>query len=146
AALVANNYLAAVGNTKGSLIQVNLTANTDLHSVDDFKRIVIRQQNHSLIRLEDVADVTLGSEDYDTQVHLSGQTAVFMGIYPLPNANVIDVVERVRIEINAVRKDLPSGISVGVGYDASAYVRNAIHECTHTLVDTLLITVVVILL
>jgi multidrug efflux pump len=146
AALAANNYLAAVGNTKGSLLQVNLIANTDLHTVDEFKRIVIRQQNRSLIRLEDVADVELGSEDYDTQVHLSGQTAVFMGVYPLPDANVIDEVANVRTAIDAMKKDLPSGLNVGVGYDSSAYVNNAIHEVSHTLVDTLLIVVVVIFL
>ncbi|HXB01969.1 MAG TPA: efflux RND transporter permease subunit [Opitutaceae bacterium] len=146
AALAANNYLAAVGNTKGSLLQVNLIANTDLHTVDEFKRIVIRQQNRSLIRLEDVADVELGSEDYDTQVHLSGQTAVFMGVYPLPDANVIDEVANVRTAIDSMKKDLPTGLNVGVGYDSSAYVNNAIHEVTHTLVDTLLIVVVVIFL
>ena len=66
AALAANNYLAAVGQTKGSLIQVNLTANTDLRSVDDFKNLVIRQQNDAIVRLQDVADIVLGAEDYDT--------------------------------------------------------------------------------
>src|SRR5512142_2796704 len=95
AALAANNFLAAVGSTKGSLVQVNLTANTDLHSVDEFKRLVVRQQNDTNVRLQDVADVVLGAEDYDTQVRYSGQTAVFMGIYPLPNANTIEVVQRV---------------------------------------------------
>jgi multidrug efflux pump len=146
AALAANNYLAAVGQTKGSLIQIDLTANTDLHSIDDFEHLVIRHQNNTIIRLADVADVTLGSEDYDTNVHLSGETAVFMGVYPLPNANVIDVVQRVRAELVSLKKDLPSGLTVGIGYDASDYVRNAIHEVTHTLIDTLLIVVVVIFL
>ncbi len=146
AALAANNYLAAVGQTKGALIQVNLTTNTDLHTVDEFKNLVLRRSGNSIIRLKDVADVELGSEDYDSEVHLSGQTAVFMGVYPLPNANVIDVVQRVRTEVDNIKRDVPSGLVVGVGYDASAYVRDAIHEVTHTLVDTLLIVVAVIFL
>ena len=146
AALAANNYLAAVGATKGSLVQVNLTANTDLHSVDEFKRLVIREQNDTIVRLEDIAEVALGSEDYDTEVHLSGQTAVFMGIFPLPNANTIDVVKRVRAELDAIKKDLPSGLEAKIGYDASEYIANAIEEVTHTLFDTLLIVVVVIFL
>jgi multidrug efflux pump len=146
AALAANNYLAAVGSTKGSLVQVNLTANTDLHSVDEFKRLVVRQQNDTTVRLADVADVVLGAEDYDTQVRYSGQTAVFMGIYPLPNANTIDVVQRVRVELDAVKRDLPSGLEAGVGYDASEYISKAIHDVTETLVDTLLIVIVVIFL
>ena len=94
-ALAANNFLAAVGQTKGALVQVNLTANTDLRSVPEFKRLVIREQDGAIVRLEDIAEVVLGAEDYDTDVRFSGQTAVFMGIWPLPNANSIDVIERV---------------------------------------------------
>ncbi|WP_044891894.1 efflux RND transporter permease subunit [Opitutus terrae] len=145
-ALAANNYLAAVGSTKGSLVQVNLTANTDLHSVEEFKRLVVRQYNDTTVRLEDVADVVLGAEDYDTEVRYSGQTAVFMGIFPLPNANTIDVVKRVRTELDAIKRDLPSGLEARIGYDASEYISNAISEVTHTLLDTLLIVVVVIFL
>jgi multidrug efflux pump len=146
AALAANNYLAAVGNTKGTFVQVNLTANTDLHSVDDFKKLVVRQQNDTIVRLEDVAEVVLGAEDYDTEVRYSGQTAVFMGIYPLPNANTIDVVKRVRVELESIQKNLPNGLEARIGYDASEYIENAIHEVEHTLVDTLLIVVAVIYL
>ena len=110
AALAANNYLAAVGSTKGALVQVNLTANTDLHSVDEFKHLVVRQVNDTTVRLEDVADVELGAEDYDTRVRLTGQTAVFMGIFPLPNANTIDVVKRARVELDAIKRDMPAGL------------------------------------
>ena len=108
AALAANNYLAAVGSTKGALVQVNLTANTDLHTVEEFKQLVIRQQNDTIVRLQDVADVELGAEDYDTEVRFNGQTAVFMGIFPLPNANTIDVVKRVRAELEEI-KQRPAG-------------------------------------
>ena len=146
AALAANNYLAAVGSTKGALVQVNLTADTDLHSVGEFKRLVIRQQNDTTVRLEDIADVALGSEDYDTEVHMTGQTAVFVGIYPLPNANTIDVVQRVRTELDAIRKGLPNGLSAQIGYDASEYISDAIHEVFHTLIDTLVIVMIVIFL
>ncbi|MGK0296939.1 MAG: multidrug efflux pump [Gammaproteobacteria bacterium] len=145
-ALAANNYLAAVGSTKGAFVQVNLTVNTDLHSVDDFKKLVIRQENDTLIRLEDVADVELGAEDYDTEVSFNGQTAVFMGIFPLSNANTIDVIERVRIELDAVKRNLPMGLEASVGYDASEYISDAINEVVGTLIDTLLIVIIVIFL
>src|SRR3712207_5081421 len=90
-ALAENNYLAAPGRTKGSLIQVNLTANTDLHTVEDFKNLVVREENGALVRLGDIADVVLGAEDYDAEVRFSGQRAVFMGIFVLPNANSIEI-------------------------------------------------------
>src|SRR5512137_1519657 len=135
-ALAANNFLAAVGSTKGSLVQVNLTANTDLRSVADFKRLVIREQGGAVVRLEDIGEVALGAEDYDTEVRFSGQTAVFMGIWPLPNANSLDVINRVRVEMDAIQKQLPSGMQARIAYDATAYIKDAIHEVVSTLTDT----------
>ncbi|ODB93627.1 acriflavine resistance protein B [Candidatus Thiodiazotropha endoloripes] len=145
-ALAANNFLAAIGTTKGSLVQVNMTANTDLHSVEEFEQLIILQSGDSIVRLQDIADVTLGAEDYDTSVRYTGQTAVFMGIFPLPSANTIDVIKLVRVEIDAIAKDLPSGLEVNIGYDASEYIANAITEVTKTLGDTLLIVIAVIFL
>jgi multidrug efflux pump len=145
-ALSRNNYLSAVGNTKGSLLQVNLTANTDLHTADDFKNLVVRQDKGNLIRLSDIADVVLGAEDYNTEVRFSGQKAVFMGIWVLPNANSIDVIKRVRTEMEQIRKELPTGMTGEIAYDATAYINDAIHEVVKTLIDTLLIVMVVIFL
>ena len=145
-ALAANNFLAALGRSKGSLIQVNLSANTNLNTVDEFKHLVVREQNGAMVRLADIAEVVLGAEDYDAEVHFSGQTAVFMGIWPLPNANSIDVIKRVRTEMEAIQRDLPSGMQARVAYDATNYIINAIHEVLKTLGDTLLIVVVVIFL
>ncbi|MGD8369580.1 MAG: efflux RND transporter permease subunit [Desulfobacterales bacterium] len=145
-ALAANNFLAAVGQTKGALVQVNLTANTDLTSVAEFKRLVIRERDGAVVRLEDIADVVLGAEDYDTEVRFSGQTAVFMGIWPLPNANAIDVIKRVRTEMASIQRDLPVGLEGRIAYDATDYINNAIHEVVKTLSETLLIVVVIIFL
>jgi len=145
-ALSSNNFLSALGQTKGSLIQVNLTANTDLKSVEEFKRLVIRQQDGATVRIEDIAEVVLGAEDYDTEVRFSGQTAVFMGIWPLPNANSLDVIKRVRIEMAAIQKGLPSGMAARIAYDATEYIDSAINEVLETLGETLLIVVVIIFL
>ena len=145
-ALAANNFLAALGRSKGSLIQVNLTANTNLRTMDEFKSLAVREQNGAIVRLEEIADVVLGAEDYDAEVHFSGQTAVFMGIWPLPNANSIDVIRRVTTEMAAIQKDLPGGMQARVAYDATNYINNAIREVLKTLGDTLLIVVIVIFL
>jgi multidrug efflux pump len=145
-ALAANNFIAAVGQTKGSLVQVNLTANTDLTSVAEFRRLVVRQRGGALVRLEDIADVVLGSEDYDTEVRFSGQTAVFMGVWPLPNANSLDVIKAVRKEMAAIQAELPSGLDGRIAYDATAYIDNAIREVTYTLVLTLVIVALIIFL
>jgi multidrug efflux pump len=145
-ALAANNYLSAVGQTKGSLIQVNLTANTDLRSRQEFQRLVVREQDGALVRLEDIAEVVLGAEDYDTEVRFSGQTAVFMGIFVLPNANAVDVIARVQQEMDSLQRDLPSGIEARVAYDGTEYINDAVREVVKTLGETLLIIVIVIFL
>jgi multidrug efflux pump len=144
--LAANNFLSALGRTKGSLIQVNLTANTDLRSVDEFRRLVVREAGGAIVRLADIADVVLGAEDYDAEVRFSGQTAVFMGIWPLPNANSLDVITRMRGEMESIQEGLPAGLEARVAYDATDYIRNAIREVLKTLGDTLLIVMVVIFL
>jgi len=145
-ALAANNFLAALGSSKGAFIRVNLTADTNLSTVDEFRRLVVREANGTIVRLSDIGDVQLGAEDYDSEVHFSGQTAVFMGIWPLPNANSLDVITRVRTEMDSIQHDLPTGLKARIAYDATNYISNAIHEVLKTLGDTLLIVMVVIFL
>ena len=145
-ALAENNYLAAPGRTKGAFVQVNLTANTDLHTVEDFKNLVVREEKGTLIRLGDLADVVLGAEDYDTEVRFSGERAVFMGIFVLPNANSIDVVKRIRAEMDQIKNDLPTGMKGMIAYDGTAYINSAIKDVYKTLSETLLIVCVVIFL
>ena len=145
-ALSKNNYLSALGATKGSAVSVNLVANTDLRSADEFKQMVIKQENGVVVRLGEIADVNLGAENYDSDVRFNGETATFMGIYVLPTANALDVIHRVRETFPGIQAQLPQGMKMGVPYDATAYIQDAINEVLHTLTETLLIVVVVIFL
>jgi multidrug efflux pump len=123
-----------------------LRADTDLKSVYEFKRLVVRHNAEGTIRLEDVADVVLGAEDYNTEVNYSGDTAVFMGVWVAPNANSLEVIRNVTKEMEKIQADLPSGLKGAVAYDATKYIESAIHEVIKTLTETLLIIVVVIFL
>jgi multidrug efflux pump len=145
-ALATNNYLSAVGQTKGALVQVNLTADTDLHSVEEFKRLVIREYKGALVRLEDVADVVLGADTYEQDVRMSGKKATFMGVWVLPNANSLDVIATVRKEMEIIRAELPTGMDAQVAFDSTKYIDNAVHEVVSTLTETVAIVVVVIFL
>ena len=145
-ALAANNYLSAVGQTKGALVQVNLTAGTDVQSVEGFRQLVIKRDGDTLVRLKDVAEVVLGAETYDQDVRLSGKRAVFMGVWVLPNANSLDVISRVRTEIETLQKELPTGMTAQVAFDSTKYIDSAIHEVVSTLLETILIVIVVIFL
>ncbi len=145
-ALAGNNYLSAVGQTKGALVTVNLTANTDLRTPEEFRELVLRESGGAVVRLKDVADVVLGAEDYDSEVRFSGEKAVFMGIWVLPNANALDVIREVRKELEEIKAELPAGMEAGIGYDSTVYINDAIGEVVKTLAETLLIVVVVIFL
>jgi multidrug efflux pump len=145
-ALSRNNYLSALGSTKGSMVSVNLIANTDLRTPDEFRQMVVKQQNGVVVRLGEIADVVLGAENYDQDVRFNGETATFMGIWVLPTANSLEVIRTVRQALPAIQAQLPTGMKLGVPYDSTEYIQDAINEVLHTLVETLLIVVVVIFL
>jgi multidrug efflux pump len=145
-ALSRNNYLAALGRTKGTMTSVNLVANTDLKTPDEFRRLVVKEAGGSIVRLGDVADVVLGAEDYDTDVRFNGEKATFMGIWVLPTANALDVIQRVREAMKDVQAQLPVGMTAGIPYDSTIYIQESIQEVLKTLTETLLIVVLVIFL
>jgi len=145
-ALARNNYLSALGRTKGSMVSVNLVANTDLKTPDEFRQLVVKEEKGVVVRLGDVADVVLGAENYEEDVRFNGQTAVFMGVWVLPTANSLDVIGRVRGEIPLIQSQMPAGMHAGIPYDATAYIEDAIGEVLTTLSETLLIVIVVIFL
>jgi multidrug efflux pump len=144
--LVRNNYLSALGKTKGSMVSVNLIANTDLRTPEEFRQLVVKEENGVVVRLGEVADVVLGSENYEEDVRFNGQTATFMGIWVLPTANTLDVIKTLRDALPAIQAQLPAGMTVGVPYDSTEYIQDAIDEVLTTLTETLLIVVVVLFL
>jgi len=145
-ALANNNYLSALGRTKGSMVSVNLVANTDLRTAEDFRQLVVKQDKGTIVHLGEIADVVLGAETYDEDVRFNGEAATFMGIWVLPTANSLDVIKQVRDVIPQIREQLPAGMKVGIPYDSTAYIQDAIKEVLSTLTETLLIVVVVIFL
>src|SRR2546427_7513999 len=145
-ALARNNYLSALGSTKGSMVSVNLVANTDLRTPEEFRQLVVKEENGVVVRLGEIADVVLGAENYDQDVRFNGETATFMGIWVLPTANSLEVIRNVRAALPGIKAQLPAGMKLGVPYDATAYIQDAINEVLHTLTETLLIVVVVIFL
>ncbi|MDP4609715.1 MAG: efflux RND transporter permease subunit [Opitutales bacterium] len=145
-ALASNNYLSAVGQTKGNLVTVNLTTNTDLNTVEDFEQLAILNQGDTIVRIKDIATVELGGEDYNAEVRFSGKKAVFMGMFVLPNANTVDVISDVRTELEAIKKELPVGVIADMAYDSTVYIEQSISEVVKTLMETLAIVMFVIFL
>ncbi len=145
-ALARNNYLSALGRTKGSMVSVNLIANTDLRTPEEFRQLVVKEHDGVVVRLGDVADVVLGAENYDEDVRFNGETAVFMGVWVLPTANSLDVIDSVRAAMPGIQAQLPVGMKAGIPYDSTEYIKDAIREVLTTLSETLLIVIAVIFL
>jgi len=144
AALARNNYLAALGSSKGQMVSVELNAATSLHSVDEFKQLAIREQNGAIVRLEDIANVVLGAEDYNLTTAFDGEKSVFIGVKVAPDANVLEVVERVRNAFPAIVAQMPNGLTGKVVYDGTKFIESSIDEVIKTLVEALLIVAFVV--
>jgi len=144
--LASQNYLSAVGQTKGSMISVNLTAKTDLHTAEEFRQMVIHEQDGRVVRLGDIADVVLGAEDYSTGLTFNGLVATGMSISVLPTANSIDVIKRVHAMWPDLVSQFPTGLQGNIIYDATAFINDSISEVIHTLLEAMLIVVLVIYL
>ncbi len=144
AALAANDYISAVGNTKGQMIQITLTSTTNLHSLAEFRDLIIKPVNGANIRLSDVAQVILGADDYESQVKADGKTGVFIGIQIAPTANLLSVIKAVRATIPGIQAQLPQGLDGRVVYDSTVFVNASIHEVAVTLIEALVIVMLVI--
>ncbi len=143
-ALSANNYLAATGNAKGQMVQINLSANTDLKSLAGFRNMVVKSVNGQVVRLDDVANVTLGSDDYNTSVAFDGKSSVFIGIQVAPGANLLSVVARVRKAFPDIQSQLPAGLQGQIVYDSTKFVTSSIDEVVKTLFEAILIVTAVV--
>ncbi|MCD6039861.1 MAG: bepE 1 [Gammaproteobacteria bacterium] len=144
--LASNDFISAVGRTKGDMFTVDLTADTGLHTVDEFRNLVLKSQNGAIVRLGDVSRISLGSQNYDSAVQFDGQPSVYVGIKIAPSANLLTVIENVKKMFPDIQQQLPEGLSAKIVYDASAFVNSSIHEVVHSLVEALLIVTAVIFL
>ncbi|MGY1410553.1 efflux RND transporter permease subunit [Luteimonas sp. A611] len=146
-ALQSNNVLSAVGSTKGQMVAIDMTARTDLRNADEFRQLVIREEGGAIVRLGDVADVALGSENYGTSVRINGEAATFMGIFVSPDANSLDVIGEVReLWHGEIVPQLPEGVVATIPYDSTEAIQDAINEVVSTIIEAVIIVIVVIYL
>jgi multidrug efflux pump len=143
-ALSGNDYIAGLGSTKGQMVQVNLTAATSLHSLDEFRNLVVKQVNGANVKLRDVATVTLGSDDYESSVSFNGKQAVYVGIQVAPSANLLEVIKGIKAIFPQVREALPSGLMSEIVYDSTEFVNSSIDEVLYTLIEALAIVTAVV--
>ncbi|MGL6160050.1 efflux RND transporter permease subunit [Microbulbifer sp.] len=146
-ALVRNNVLAAVGATKGMRVAIDIRADTDISSAEDFRKLVVRADGDQLVQLGDVAEVELGAESYDTSVTFNGSSATFIGVRVAPDANALEVIKQVREKLEGeIFPQLPEGMIGEIPYDSTEYIQDSINEVVKTIVEAVLIVILVIYL
>jgi multidrug efflux pump len=144
--LAENNFISAIGTTKGQDVRVSLTAGTDLHSVEEFRNLVVKRAGDQLVRLQDVGNVMLGAENYDLTGSFDGRKAIAIAIFVAPDANLLEVTKAVREIFPDIQSQLPSVLKGLIVFDATMFVDSSIREVIKTLVEALIIVTIVIFL
>src|SRR3954468_18322087 len=146
AAIRANNFQAAAGQTKGYFIVSNVTANTDLQNVEQFKRMTIKAKDGGFVRMQDIATVELATQSTDASVAFSGERAIFIGVQATPQGNPLTLVKGVRALFPELERNLPPSMKMKVAYDSTKFIQSSIDEVEKTLAEAIIIVVVVIFL
>ena len=143
-ALQQNDFISGLGTTKGQMVQISLTASTNLHTAQEFENLVLKQANGAIVRLKDVANVMLGADDYESQVGFDGRQAVYVGIQTAPAANLLDVISGVRKVFPDIQAQLPRGLTGAIVYNSTDFVNSSIREVVRSLIEALVIVTLVV--
>jgi multidrug efflux pump len=146
AAIAANNFQAAAGQSKGYFIVSNVTTNTDLQNVGQFKRMIVKSKDGGFVRMEDVATVELAAQSTDASVAFSGERAIFIGVDATPLGNPLNIVKGVRGLFPELERNLPPSMKMKVAYDSTSFIQSSIDEVEHTLGEAVIIVIIVIFL
>ena len=140
--------LGTIGDTSVATqnkFQYTLVSKTRLDSSKDFEKIVIRENDDgSKILLKDIAHVELGAESYIWSAKLNNKDAALLGIYQLPNANALDVAQKVDAKLKELQKRFPKEIKVAPTYDTTKFVTVSIKEVIITLIEALILVLLVV--
>ncbi|MHB1222247.1 MAG: efflux RND transporter permease subunit, partial [Gammaproteobacteria bacterium] len=138
------NFQTAAGQTKGNLVLFNISAKTSLESPEQFKQILIKGENNTLVRLQDIATVELGSESYQSSVKFNGLNGVFVAIKASPTANPLTVIDDVKTLLPQIAINYPPSMESKIVYDSTEYIRSSIHEVIHSIFEATIIVILVI--
>jgi len=140
------NFLSAPGSTKNEYYAYSIEAKTTLQTAEAFGQLPIRGDGDSVVRLKDVATTELAAASTNTRVQFNGRDGVFLGIFPTPEANPLDVAAGVRTELASIQADIPEGMQITLLYDSTQAISASIDEVLKTIGEAAGIVVLVILL
>ncbi|MBM3107438.1 MexW/MexI family multidrug efflux RND transporter permease subunit [Pseudomonas sp. V1] len=139
-----NNYQATPGQVRGQYVLADISIDTDMTSVEEFRDLIIRNDGTDLVRLRDVGTVELNAAATQTSATMDGKPAVHLGLFPTPSGNPLVIVDGIRELLPQIEKTLPPGVTVALAYETARFIEASIHEVIRTLLEAMLIVVVVI--
>ena len=145
-AINSSNFLAAPGKTRNEYVAYSITMESTLQTPEAFGALPVRATGDEVVRLRDIANVELAAESTDTIVTFNGQPGTFIGIFPSPSANPLDMASAVLAELPAIQASLPDGMMITLMYDATEQISASIREVFITISEAVVIVVLVILL
>ncbi len=132
---------------EGLDITIPISTKGRLSTVSQFEEIVLRADaDGSLIRLRDVARISLEAQSYNTESGINGGNAAVLGIYMLPGANAMEVAENVKKAMDEISKNFPEGLKYEIPFDMTTYISESIHEVYKTLFEALVLVIFVVFL
>ncbi|WP_435657980.1 efflux RND transporter permease subunit [Brucella pituitosa] len=145
AAINASNFLSAPGTTKNQYVSSSITLESTLQTPEAFGAMPIKTSGDEVVRLRDVAKIELAAKSTDTIVAFNGSAGTFLGVYPTPAANPIDMANAVRKELPSIQASLPEGMTLDLVYDATEQISSSIKEVFSTIGEAVAIVILVII-
>jgi multidrug efflux pump len=145
-ALRSNNIISTLGRTESDKQRVDLLTDTNLRTVEDFNRLVVRDDGDRQLLLGNVATIESGEEEGAEIARLNLDDAVYISLWPLPGSNEIKIADRMYEVIDQANALMPEGLKINIGYDATIYMRDALREIFITLIETVLLVGLVVVL
>jgi hydrophobe/amphiphile efflux-1 (HAE1) family protein len=145
-ALAQENVELPGGNLAGKATELIVKTYGRLVTEDDFNNMIIKQTNEQLIRFSDIGTAVLGPEIVEVAVHLNGTDGISLALIPLPGANSIEIANEFYKRFNQIKKDLPPGLMLYVGYDKSKFVRQSVNDVLETLAIAISLVILIVFL
>ena len=132
---------------QGLDVTIPITTQGRLSTVSQFEEIVVRANaDGSIIRLRDVARISLEAQSYNTESAINKENAAVLAIYMLPGANAMEVAKSVKEAMEEISKNFPEGMSYEIPFDMTTYISESIHEVYKTLFEALILVIIVVYL
>lgn len=145
-ALLSQNIELPTGRIEGTNVELSVRTVGRLSTEEEFNRLVVKEDNDRLVRLEDIGYAKLGPENERTSLKRDGLPMVGNAIVPQPNSNHIEIADEFYRRLEQIKKDLPADIKTGIGFDTTEYIRDSITEVKQTIYIAFVMVILVIFL